>query len=863
MDLTVVIIGESGGNEQHMLPEQIKKIICPTKEEAEKQICAVSTGWVMLMQAGDRVSEGFWQQVLNSIQKYPSAKLLFGPRSYRRSRQLVEFSGTVQKPVQEPVHIVYPDEASYLHSWFLEGTIIHIELAKELFASDQYASFTEMYRLLCLQRSAAEEGRLLWLPGTRYELTVSKEGDKTFFPGIYQREWYEELVERYLLRRKKETEANHCKIPEIEQYQMAFLMNAAVEANLNNVNKHLYEGEKAVGLLRRFGTCLKMIAPEVLLDREHFVIAGKNAYLRRWVYLILRQQNPSLEFDWIKENGGFVYCYEGIRAGSFEDITADIISMEYSSAGVLTIEGRVSPLAYMNGSRFLIYAGDQAVEPQKKERYALTKAFGISIYKLQSFHAEIPVQAAAPMALRFVMEGKWGSSGVRLEFDSHFSRLSNTFPHSYWQMAEKTMLVPGRDALYVRSAGRFLRAAREIALWMDMLKTGQKKVIKYIPVRMMMLRKPLLRRKPIWLFMDKIYKGGDSSEYLWRYVKDHDRDVKALYLLDKESPDFKSMREAGYKPLIRQSLAHRRAFLLADWVIISNSTLFAFNDFSTKNSAYIRDLIGFKVACVQHGMSVQKIAVAQNRLRDNISLYFCASKYEIENLSKPVYDYAGYDILKLTGVPRYDGLISQDRRQILISPTWRMQAAVPVTKNESVMRDYNPLFKQSSYYQVYNSLINDPRLLAAAKQYGYRIVYVLHPIVSAQLHDFTENEYVTILQGGGDMSYEKILCESSLMVTDYSGVQFDFAYMRKPVVYLHHRDIPQHYEEGTFHYDTMAFGEICHDNRELVSLLTEYMQGGCKMKEEYKNRADDFFAYNDHQNCARIYEILKQEASRR
>ena len=101
-----------------------------------------------------------------------------------------------------------------------------------------------------------------------------------------------------------------------------------------------------------------------------------------------------------------------------------------------------------------------------------------------------------------------------------------------------------------------------------------------------------------------------------------------------------------------------------------------------------------------------------------------------------------------------------------------------------------------------------------------------------------------------------MFCESSLMVTDFSGIQFDFAYMRKPLVYLHHKDIPQHYEEGTFHYNTMAFGEICHDNDELIDTLIEYMQNDCQMKPEYVKRADDFFYYRDHNNCERIYKEM-------
>ena len=175
----------------------------------------------------------------------------------------------------------------------------------------------------------------------------------------------------------------------------------------------------------------------------------------------------------------------------------------------------------------------------------------------------------------------------------------------------------------------------------------------------------------------------------------------------------------------------------------------------------------------------------------------------------------------------------------------------------------NPNFKETNYYKVYNSLINDPRLLDAARAHGYRIQYVLHPLISPQAEDFITNDLVEIIPSIGNMSYEKIFCEAALMVSDYSGVQFDFAYMRKPVVYLHHNDIPQHYEEGTYHYDTMSFGEICHTNDELIDVLIQYMERDCEMPEFYRRRADDFFEFSDHKNCERIYPIMLEYTNAR
>lgn len=541
----------------------------------------------------------------------------------------------------------------------------------------------------------------------------------------------------------------------------------------------------------------------------------------------------------------------------------------------LTIEGRLSPILLMNGAEFGVLVGDRFYPAEYNERYAHTKAFGMSIFKLRAFMIRVELPYGQETELAYVTRVRadvfengetMGMSvedlPVTLEFDSHFSRLCDRFRHSYWKINKKLyMYKTEANIMKVDPVKHGKIAGRELTLWRDMFATGQKKVIKFIIVRAFLKAKPVLKHRPIWLFFDKIYKAGDSAEYMYKYARSKKDGIKCYYLADGASEDYARLEREGMKPVKRRSVKHRYAFLYADMVIVSNSTVYAFNDFGTINSALIRDLMNFHVACVQHGMSIQKIAVAQNRLRDNTRLYFCASKYEIENLSKPIYGYEGYDALKLTGVPRYDGLINDDKRQILLSPTWRMQAAVPVTKNEGVSRDYNPLFKETTYYQVYNSLINDERLIAAAQKYNYKIVYVLHPIVSPQIDDFDKNPSVEIIpavavHGHSGVNYEKVFRESSLMVSDFSGVQFDFAYMRKPVVYLHHHDIPKHYEEGTFHYDTMGFGEICEDNDELIDVLISYMQNNCEMKPEYRRRADDFFRFDDHDNCERIYDVM-------
>ena len=64
------------------------------------------------------------------------------------------------------------------------------------------------------------------------------------------------------------------------------------------------------------------------------------------------------------------------------------------------------------------------------------------------------------------------------------------------------------------------------------------------------LLRPYFSRQKIWLFFDKIYKGGDSSEYIYRYAAEKDDGIRKYYLLDKSSADYARMRREGFRPRV-------------------------------------------------------------------------------------------------------------------------------------------------------------------------------------------------------------------------------------------------------------------------------------------------------------------------
>lgn len=764
---------------------------------------------------------------------------------------------------------------------FLAGTWLRTELLKQRpFQENLPLDFEREFLLW----NVIEQQKMLFVNTQTYLFDEAPEDNRVYYPGCYRSDWYYESIDNFWMPFLEAVYEKYGELPRIIQYQALYTLRNRIEANVNNKDKHCVPVEEAVDYVMSWERMLRHVDDMLIMNCHSVRGVSKNPFFQRML-LRVKYQNPDMAFEEYFSKGKLFFGYANTLSTPQTGQRASIQFMEYKD-GKLLVDGIIPNIYDFERGHFYLLKDHVPYEIRLTNRYAHTKIFGNSVYKSVSFEVEVPINLnkdRQQLDFRYTINDE--DFLVELYFDSHFSRLSSVFQNSYWEFragGKRFIAQYDHRRIVIRKVRRREVIKQELSLWKEMLfpsyayrqkvkKKAEsdpdyvpKKLWKFVLLRMAyFFMQKFWKRRPIWLFIDKIYKAGDSSEYLYRYASEQKDGIDKYYLIDKNVPDYQRFVKEGIKPLVRDSLKHKLIFMYADMVVISNSTVFAFNGYTMEESAFVRDLFHFDVACVQHGMSVQKIAIAQNRMRDNISLYFCASKYELDNLNRPIYDYAGRDILKLTGVPRYDGLVNEDKKQLLITPTWRMQAAMPVTTSESHERDYNPMFKETNYYKVYNSLVNDPRLLEAARQYGYRIHYVLHPIVSPQADDFDKNDVVDIIPATGDMSYEKEFRESSLMVSDFSGVQFDFAYMRKPVVYLHHNDIPQHYEEGTFHYDTMAFGEICHTNDELIDVLIDYMRNDCRMKEQYRRRADDFFEFSDRNNCQRIYDVMIQTAKKK
>ncbi len=806
-----------------------------------------------VVNAGDTFPEDYFEQVMDLFAGCEGkTALVMTNKDYyfagvRRKRPFLPD----ELPEKRILADIWERQSCDLIPIFWNGTFIKADAAVKYPMKPELGLEAEKEMLL---RFTLDYHKVLYAQDLLYLYETPRDAHHYVFPGAHMEEWYYQSFSDFFIPFMQEVKETYGAAPKYLQYVLAHCIVCRLAANMDNRNKRVVH-EDGETYMRSLSPALAYVDDDVLADVYHCPTYTPDLQLRL-LLARLKRNDANLQYDYCVDGDKIVGKLQGVPFFTTDDVEAVIHFIEYRD-GKWEIDCKMKSYFPLDISSYFADVNGKRYDLKYEVRFSHTMYFGCTVCKNHTFHVSVPIDAKAKKQnVSFWIECAGKKVKLPLNLKLTTSRVPNMAQYGYWRFDRFIAFREGND-IAIKQARKWYTFYREMRIWLEWLQSSKKQSLYFVYLRMMyFLTHPYYRRKRNWLFLDKIYKGGDSSEYLYKYTMKQNDGIRKYYLLDEKSADYKRMKKEGYQPLRRGSLKHKLVFLNADMVIVSNSTVFAFNGFPEKIAGYIKDLTRFHVVCVQHGLSVQNIARAQARLRDNTRLYFCASRYEIENLSRPVYNYIGYDVLRLTGVPRYDGLIDEHKKQILISPTWRMQSSLMMNRNEGEEREYNPYFKDSDYFRIYNSLINDKRLIDAARRYGYRIAYVLHPIVSPQAKDFDKNDYVDIIPSVGDMSYEKLFRESSLMVTDYSGVQFDFAYMRKPLVYLHHNDIPKHYDEGVFTYDTMAFGEICHTNEELVDVLCRYMEEGCVMKEEYRRRADDFFAFRDHNNCERIYKEM-------
>ncbi|WP_226036343.1 CDP-glycerol glycerophosphotransferase family protein [Aquibacillus saliphilus] len=356
------------------------------------------------------------------------------------------------------------------------------------------------------------------------------------------------------------------------------------------------------------------------------------------------------------------------------------------------------------------------------------------------------------------------------------------------------------------------------------------------------LIRPFYKNKNIWIVGERPYKAQDTGYHFFKYSREKHKNKNIYYVIDENSPELKNIKDLG-NILYYKSKKHIKYTLMSTRVISSHHPDYIY---PLRTSEFKNKVKAYKVF-LQHGVIGTKNTVhfyGKKSPSFYTDLFLTSSKFE-KNLIINDFGYKPSEV-EVTGLSRFDSLFNSDikeERQLLIIPTWR----------EWLVTDEK--FLASIYFERYRSLVNDPYLHQLAKEYNFEVVFCLHPNMQKFTSYFKDAPVKVINQGEEDV--QDLLKESSMMITDYSSVAFDFSFLEKPIVYYQFDRQRFIGKKGShLDLDNDLPGDIVYEHEAILGLVEEYAKSNFKMKESLRIRAAKFLDYKDQLSSERIYQAI-------
>ncbi|EAJ7785440.1 capsular biosynthesis protein, partial [Campylobacter jejuni] len=327
------------------------------------------------------------------------------------------------------------------------------------------------------------------------------------------------------------------------------------------------------------------------------------------------------------------------------------------------------------------------------------------------------------------------------------------------------------------------------------------------------LKKRRAKNKSLWLFADMSYRADDNAEHLYRYVMKNHPEKNIAFVLKKNSHDYKRLKKEGFKLVDPKSFKFKYLVFKADKLISSHIDRYFFEALG-ENTLKTKDFV-----FLQHGITQNDLSSWLNQRQ--IDLFITGMQDEYDSIAG---DFNRYKFtpkeVKLTGFPRWDALLKNNQintKQIIIMPTWREYIVGSYSK-KLMKRRFNPKFYESEYFYRWGSFLHSKKLQELHEKYNYKIVFNPHPQIRPYLEDFNLPNYIII--PSVEMSMQKLFCESSLMITDYSSVAFEMIILKKPVIYYQFDQdyfFYKHFlKRGYYNYKKMEFSYLVNNQKDLI-----------------------------------------------
>ncbi|WP_233554872.1 CDP-glycerol glycerophosphotransferase family protein [Atopobacter sp. AH10] len=364
------------------------------------------------------------------------------------------------------------------------------------------------------------------------------------------------------------------------------------------------------------------------------------------------------------------------------------------------------------------------------------------------------------------------------------------------------------------------------------------------------------KQKDLILIGESRAEARDNGYWLFRYIREKVPEQRVAYVIDFDSPDYDKVRDLG-ECIPYGSFKHWVYYLSCGVIAVSQKEC-------RPNTAffYFLEVAGFlknKRVFLQHGITIS----------DAKWLYYDQTKFSgFICGAKPEYDAILNDFgypdssVRYLGFPRFDQLheTKVNPRQILLMPSWRSWL---VNKTDA-RYEFNEGddFTASEYFIKWNAFLSDPTLKEFLEKNDLQLIFYPHRNMQVHLNEFTKTSDHIQMASWKEHDIQDLLKSSAFMITDYSSVFMDFAYMKKPMLFYQFdqgKFRKGQYAKGYFDYEKDGFGPVIKEGaKQVVAYLEKSFANDFQLEEAYLAKIDRYFPLYDQNNSQRVYDFLKE-----
>jgi len=356
-----------------------------------------------------------------------------------------------------------------------------------------------------------------------------------------------------------------------------------------------------------------------------------------------------------------------------------------------------------------------------------------------------------------------------------------------------------------------------------------------------------------WMYVDDATYGYDNAYCQFEHDIRAEDGIERFYVVGRQANT--DVAEAAYpgRVVAWGSEMHRLLYLGAAKVLTAFVGPNTVSPFSASQNETLKAFRSPETVYLQHGILHASYETLYSADRACTNRIVVSSPWERQNLLDR-YHYQPDDLI-VSGQPRFGRLdrTIMPQRKILFAPSWRAYfASKGATTEWSIQRE---ALLSSNYFTGLSTFLNSEELRSLLDETDYILEFKPHPsLLSVRGLFEVSNPRIKVV---GSVSAQE---DYSIFVTDFSSYQFDFVYLKRPVVYFvpdfdEFRSGMNSYRDLDLPFD-QAFGPLTLDPREAVTELSKILDNGCEMGSPYGARADAFF-YHGKDVCQATLQAVR------